>query len=250
MTKIDRASYREIVWSKPAAELLYVGPDTDRKLSALGIYSIGDLARADAQMLRLRLGKMGTVLHDYANGMDSDPVLRAEEQPPAKSIGNGMTTCRDMRSKASALPVLMSLAESVGARLRHARMLAGSLTLELRTAELKRSSHGRRLHHPTDCDRELLDAALELLEQAHSWPVPLRSLSLRTENFIPIETPEQIDIFMDYKQQAAQRKLDTTIDRLRFKYGSSAVRRGAVFASPEMAIEVGQHEHTFVRNLD
>ena len=42
-------------------------------------------------MLKLRLGKMGELLHCYANGLDDSPVLRGAVSP-AKSIGNGNTT--------------------------------------------------------------------------------------------------------------------------------------------------------------
>ncbi len=250
VTVIDRENYRTLVWAKPVRELLYVGPATGKKLATLGIHTIGDLAKADGQMLRLRLGKAGVVLHNYANGMDAAAVLRAGELPPAKSIGNGTTTCRDMKSAGDALPVIMSLAESVGARLRHAGVLAGSVTLELRTAELSWSSHGRQLHHPTDCDMELFGLGMDLLAEAHRWPAPLRSLSLRAERLIPIETPEQLDFFTDYKKQKTLRSLDAAVDRLRGKYGAAAVRRGAIFESPEMAVSPGQQEYTFVKSLD
>ena len=249
VTVIDRECYRDLVWSKAVSELLYVGPATTKKLAMLGIHTIGDLARADAQMLRLRLGKAGTVLHDYANGMDSDPVLRVGELPPAKSIGNGTTTCRDMKNVSDTVPVLMSLAESVGARLRRAGVLAKSLTLEVRTTDLRWSSHGKQLHHPTDCDRELFDAGAALLSEAHSWPAPLRGLSIRADRLIPIETPEQIDVFTDYKEQLTRRKLDAAVDRLRGKYGAQAVRRGAIFAAPEMTVSPGQQDYTFVKEL-
>ena len=250
VTVFDRENYRDLIWPKSVRELLYVGPATAKKLAVLGIHTIGELALADEQMLRLRLGKAGTTLHNYANGMDADPVLRVGELPPAKSIGNGTTTCRDMKSAEDALPVIMSLAESVGVRLRSAGVLANSLTLELRTAELSWSSHGRQLHHPTDCDRELLDMGMELLAESHRWPAPLRSLSLRAERLIPIETPEQIDFFTDYKKQKTRRSLDATVDRLRGKYGATAVRRGAIFTAPEMAVSPAQQDYTFVKSLE
>ena len=153
MTVIDRANYRDIVWPLPAEELLFVGRSTRVRLAALGIHTIGDLARTEERVLKLRLGKMGELLHAYANGLDNSPVLREGEYPPAKSVGNGTTTPRDMRSLEDAMPVVVSLCECVGARLRRMGMCAGVLTLELRSPELSWISHRRCLARHTDCDK-------------------------------------------------------------------------------------------------
>ena len=249
VTVIDRANYRDIVWPLPAEELLFVGRSTRVRLAALGIHTIGDLARTEERVLKLRLGKMGELLHAYANGLDNSPVLREGEYPPAKSVGNGTTTPRDMRSLEDAMPVVVSLCECVGARLRRMGMRAGVLTLELRSPELSWISHRRCLARHTDCDRELLETALGLLREAHEWPAPLRSLAVRAEGLIPSAAPEQLDLFSDRADLERQRRLDAAVDRLRGRFGSGAVQRGAVFADPEMAVPPAQEEFSFVRKL-
>ena len=249
VTVINRENYRDIVWPLPVEELLHVGRSTRVKLAALGIRTIGELARSDAKLLKLRLGKMGELLYCYANGLDDSPVLREGEYPPAKSVGNGTTTPRDMRSMEDALPVLVSLSECVGTRLRKLGLKAGVLTLELRSTELSWISHRRRLQRHTDCDRELLYTALDLLQEAHEWPAPLRSLALRAEELLPAATPEQMDVFTDYVSLDKQRRLDRAVDRLRERYGLDTVRRGAVFADPTMAVPPAQEEFSFVRKL-
>ena len=51
------------------------------------------------------------------------------------------------------MPVVVSLCECVGARLRRMGMRAGVLTLELRSPELSWISHRRCLARHTDCDK-------------------------------------------------------------------------------------------------
>ena len=249
VTVIDRGNFRDIVWPLPAEELLYVGRSTRVRLAALGIHTIGDIARTEERVLKLRLGKMGEVLHAYANGLDNSPVLREGEYAPAKSVGNGTTTPRDMRSLADAMPVVVSLCECVGARLRRIGMRAGVLTLELRSPELHWISHRRRLEAHTDCDRELVGTALSLLSEAHSWPAPLRSLAVRAEELVPASMPEQLDMFTDRADIERQRRLDAAVDRLRGRFGAGSVLRGAVFADPSMAVPPAQEEFSFVRKL-
>lgn len=249
VTVIDRGNFRDIVWPLPAEELLYVGRSTRVRLAALGIHTIGDIARTEERVLKLRLGKMGEVLHAYANGLDNSPVLREGEYAPAKSVGNGTTTPRDMRSHADAMPVVVSLCECDGARLRRIGMRAGVLTLELRSPELHWISHRRRLEAHTDCDRELVGTALSLLSEAHSWPDPLRSLAVRAEELVPASMPEQLDMFTDRADIERQRRLDAAVDRLRGRFGAGSVLRGAVFADPSMAVPPAQEEFSFVRKL-
>lgn len=249
VTAIGRENYRELVWPMPVGELLFVGRATSRRLAELGIRTIGELAAADRGLLRLRLGRPGEMLHGFACGRDTSPVRRSGDAPPPKSVGNGTTPPRDLRCRADAVPVLTSLAESVGRRLRGLGLLAGAVTLELRSAELEWHSHGMRLAHPTDCDMELFDAAMALLAEAHRWPLPLRSVSIRAEELVSSAEPEQLDVFTDYRAREAHRRLDCAIDSLRGRFGRESVLRGAVFASREMAAPPDQEEYTFVRQL-
>ena len=70
ITRIERDNYKEIVYPLPATDLLYVGPATERKLRSVGIHTIGQLAEASPKLLEYKLGKMGLVLHTFANGLD------------------------------------------------------------------------------------------------------------------------------------------------------------------------------------
>ena len=209
--------------------------------------AIGDLARTQADVLRLRLGKAGDMLQAFANGWDTSPVRRAGERPPVKSIGNSTTTPRDMISLSDAMPALVSLAESVGARLRQAGLMARTVTLDMRSAQLTWCSHRMRLECPTDCSRALLESALALLAEAHAWPGALRGIGIRAEELVSVNMPDQIDIFNDYVNRIKQKNLDSAIDRIRGKYGGAAVQRGAVFADPAMAVTPAQEEFAFVK---
>ena len=249
VTVINRENWRGLVWPLPASDLLYVGRATARKLAEMGVHSIGGLAGTPRHTLRCAFGVVGEQLHDCANGFDPSPVLRAGEYPRAKSLGNGTTTPRDMCSLSDALPVVVSLCENVGARLRRAGARARVVTLGLRDAHgLGWISRRAMLDHATDCCDELIETSLALLSAGHSWPDPLRSLSVRAEQLC-YGGDEQLDVFTDYPRAALRRSLDRTLDRLRERFGPDAVMRGAVFADPEMAAPLEQEKYSFVRKL-
>ena len=197
-------------------------------------------------MLEQRLGKGGRLLHAYANGYDPTPVHRIEDLPPPKSIGNSATAPRDLICEADARAALLSLAESVGARLRLEGYQCRTVELSVRTADLHWCSHRMALRHPSDLTSELLDAALALCEQVHLWPDPLRSIGIRALELVPACAPHQLDLFEDAEHRARQRQLDITLDNLRARYGKNCVLRGRACFDPALGL-VQREEHAFLR---
>ncbi len=226
VTVISRANYRSLVWPLPASDLLMVGQSTAAALAHMGIRSIGELAAADPELLRRRLGTGGPLLHAYANGLDRSPVRREEDFPPPKSVGSSTTTPRDLVSDHEVYRTFMALAENVGARLRAAGCCCRGLEIELRGADLRWSRHRTRLDQPEDSTARLLRCAMELFRQCHRWPDPLHSLGLRALDLVPAGSPCQLSLFSDVNDGARLRSLDTALDTIRGKYGRDSVHRG------------------------
>jgi DNA polymerase-4 len=78
------------MWSLPVEELFGVGRATGPKLQGRGIYTTGELAKADRGMLGLWLKSFGLLFHDYTNGIETTPV-RGDGWLPIKVIGNSTT---------------------------------------------------------------------------------------------------------------------------------------------------------------
>ena len=74
-TVIENNRFKEIVWTLPVNKLLYVGRATHTKLRRKGIFTIGNLANTDPELLRFWLGKMGVVLWQFANGPDTSIIF-------------------------------------------------------------------------------------------------------------------------------------------------------------------------------
>ncbi len=102
----------------PVNELIYVGRATHTKLRRKGIFTIGNLANTDPELLRFWLGKMGVVLWQFANGLDTSPVSNIGAKSLIKTVGNSTTTPRDLVSDDDIKITLTALSESVAARLR------------------------------------------------------------------------------------------------------------------------------------
>ena len=82
-----------------------------------GIFTIGNLANTDPELFRFWLGKMGVVLWQFANGLDTSPVSNIGAKSLIKTVGNSTTAPRDLVSDEDikiTLTALMSVAGFVG----------------------------------------------------------------------------------------------------------------------------------------
>lgn len=141
------------LWPLPVGELFMVGRATTPKLQAMGIRTIGDLAKADPAFLIRKLGKQGGVLWQFANGKDAGVISSAPAQN--KGYSNAVTTPRDVTDFSYADQVLLSLCETVGTRLRRDEQAGSCLTIHLRTSAFENWSHQRQLSNATNVTQEL-----------------------------------------------------------------------------------------------
>ena len=96
ITVLGRADFRDKCWGLPVSNLLYVGPQTTKKLNRIGILTIGQLAQAPTEVIAREFGKNGLMIQNFANGTDCSAVAPVNYCPPPKSIGHGATCTADL----------------------------------------------------------------------------------------------------------------------------------------------------------
>ncbi len=233
-TVLFPSQYRQKVWRLPVGELLYIGPATRRKLYNLGLYTIGDLAQADAALLSGLLGKWGLTLHRYANGLDASPVARDGARDPVQSIGNSTTTPRDLTTCQEVRITLQALCESVAARLREGGFRARTLQLGVRDKQLFWLTRQCKLESPSCLAEELFEAAYGLFVKHYRWEQPIRSLGVRADDLLSRESAVQLDLFCRQAKRLRQEALETTVDGLRKRFGYYALQRASQLSDPSL----------------
>ena len=241
VTEITRSNMKETVWPLPAETLMGVGRATKCKLNDMGIDTIGELAMAAPDVLKRRFGKIGLVLYAFANGLDNSPVRSEDMAPPVKSIGNSTTAARDMVCDEDVRIVLMTLAESIGARLREHGFKGFVIEVSLRATDLRWLSHQKKLERATDITREIFAVGFGLYREARM--LPLRSIGLRATTLVHSDAPEQLDLFVNQKELDNQRKIDRTVDDIRSRYGYHSIRRGLTGLDDKLGMLNAREEH-------
>ncbi len=218
------------MWPLPVSSLFMCGKSSADTLRKLGILTIGDLAAADPAILESHLKSHGTTLWRYANGLDDSAVF--PEPAKMKGIGNSTTLESDVVTRQDAARILLTLAESVGRRLRAAESRAGLVCTEIKYSTFRSVSHQAVLETPTASTDIIYRQSLALFDELwdHS---PIRLLGLRTGKLIPDSEPVQLSLF-DYAAPVSekQQKLDAALDSIRQKFGKDAVKRGSLLDSP------------------
>lgn len=214
------------LWPLKVEELFGVGRATSRKLRDRSIRTIGDLANTDPRRLELFLKSYGRLIWNFANGHDESPV-RQNRRVLIKGIGNSSTIAFDVEDERTAHLVLLSLVESVAARLRQAEYLAGLVSVSIRTNEFYSYSHQKKLFTPTDSTNRIQEVACELFDKI--WhKEPIRHLGVRVSELC---TNSFIQMSFFERNIEKERAMDRTVDGIRNRFGLGAVARASFLHS-------------------
>ena len=228
-TVISYDNFREKVWPLPASEMLGIGPATMRKLSRYGIYTLGHLARTDLEFCTRSLGKPGADLWLNARGMGSDRVSQYNDYAPAKSVGRGNTFPHDLTTDEEVRVRLYFLSEDVAYRLRSAGHAATKVQITIKNEDLISHDFQSPLPYPSQSWAEIAEKAYEIFRSNYRWEKNIRSLTVRAIDLVNEKAPFQTDLFCD--QSARERILarEVSVDKIRHRYGSSAIETAACF---------------------
>lgn len=233
-TVISRENYRDVVWSLPVKELLYVGRATNIKLNKHLIRTIGDLATSDPNDLKLWLGKWGVMLWTFANGYDTTHVSKTNAESVIKSVGNSTTTPRDLINDEDVKITIYMLAESVSARLRMHNLICNTVQIYVRDTELSSFERQGKLDFSTSNSTSISLKAYELFKRNYRWDKPIRSIGVRACN---LDSPKYIQTSF-IPEVAKTHKLDElecTIDDIRRRFGRFSIQRGVMFTDRNLS---------------
>lgn len=211
---------KDKMWPLKVGELFGVGKKSVPKLESLKIFTIGDLANTNPEILNKYFKNQSQYLIDIANGIDDSPVISVPPEP--KGIGSEITLPKDITNKDEIFKSLAILAEQVSLRLKKQHKYALTVTIILKDNLFKRSTHQKKIVNAIRNSEDILKIAKDLYEEM-KYDKPIRLIGIRLNNLVDTIT-HQVSIFDDVKKIEESNELEETIDKLKEKYGLKIIK--------------------------
>lgn len=204
----------------PVASLWGAGPKTVPRLENCGLYTIGDVRRADPVWLRRQIGSVAAHFQLLANAKDPRPVKRHRR---ARSMGSDRTLLHDISKAEDIEKHLRQSAERIGTRLRAKKLLAAGVRVRLKTNQFEMLSRQAQLPAPTNSSDDLFQASRQLLCKFASGK-KYRLVGMAAFELMHEADPVQPDLFAE---NSPTRSLERTLDAVNTKFGKGSVGRAS-----------------------
>ncbi|MCF8307382.1 MAG: DNA polymerase IV [Bacteroidales bacterium] len=193
-----------------------IGDKTYRSLRAMGVAKIHTLSRIPPEMMERVMGKNGRIIWKKANGIDHSPVEPYSER---KSISHETTFDKDTIDVARMDEILVKMVEKLGYQLRNQQKLGSVVTVKIRYSNYDTHTLQKRIPY-TAFDHELIKVVRELFKKLYSRRMLIRLIGVRIGGLVG--GVQQLNMFEDTPEMTS---LYQAMDRIRNRYGSSAVKR-------------------------
>jgi DNA polymerase IV len=208
----------------PVERVWGVGPVTARKLHALGITTVGQLAAMSEAVLVAMLGRAaGRHLHALAHNRD---LRRVHVGRRRGSIGSQRALGRGRHTPETVDASLVALVDRVTRRMRAARRIGRTVVLRLRFDDFSRATRSHTLSRPTAETGAILAAARALLVAATPL-IEARGITLVGVAVTNLQNDRPVQLLLPFERPTAA-ALDAAIDEVRDRFGSGAVTRAVL----------------------
>lgn len=188
ITLLEPTDIPSRIWPLPVYKVNGIGPKATKKLAALNIQTIADLAQAEPGLLQAHFGRSYAVwLHNVAHGIDDSPVKTVSEP---KSISRETTFERDLHTRqdrAELSGIFTALCEQVAADLQRKGYIGRTIGIKLRFADFQTVTRDFSLTLHTADARQIRRAAGECLRRV-PLTRKLRLLGVRVSSLLPVGT--------------------------------------------------------------
>ncbi|UCG54815.1 MAG: DNA polymerase IV [Dehalococcoidia bacterium] len=220
LLEITAGEERSFLSPLPISKLPGIGKRTEQILKGLCIHTLGELSITPLSVLKSHFGASGELLYRYASGVDDRKV---EAPGAAKSISRETTFGKDILSHSLLEATLRYLSERVGSELRQQSKQARGITLKLRYSDFTTITRSLTLRQSIDSDDAIFNAGFRLAEKALGHEKrPVRLIGIGVSNLT--QPGRQLGMLDGSVERLAQ--LNRAVDRIRQKYGFTAIQKG------------------------
>ncbi|PCH12353.1 DNA polymerase IV [Streptococcus parauberis] len=227
-TMLANWSYEDVptkVWNiKKMTDFWGIGSRTEKRLLAMGITSIKQLANSNPDLLKKEFGVIGLQLWFHANGVDESNIHHPY-RPRSTGIGNSQILPRDYLFQSEIELVLSEMAEHVAKRLRARKKKTTVIAIHVSFSKGQdiKSINSQQKVDPTQSTKKVINTVLSLFRK-HYYGGAVRQIGVRCDGLVD-DHIEVINLFDDFETLRKESQLEKTIDLIQNRYGIMSLQK-------------------------
>ena len=220
----------------PLSKFWGIGPRMEKRLNALGLYKIGDIANYDKNKLIKKFGVMGEEIYNHSRGIDLARISDFNTSPKDKSYGQSEVLYKDYYEENIDL-IISNICDNLAARLRKHNKLAGTVSFGIRYSKSYGGGfyHSRKLITATDDSKIIHEVCLSIFQKFYE-DLPIRGVSINLSGLVN-NSSRQLNLFEEYKEVKAKSNINHAVDNIKSKYGRNSIIKASNLLKDSTAIE-------------
>lgn len=200
ITIITHQNYKEKLWPLPISSMIGIGKKTQPKLIAMGILTIGDLAKYENyEKIKPIFGKNTLIYYQRANGKDFSKINYSRNE--LKSVGNSTTFERDSHDEEFIKNKFKELSLEVSRRAQKRGLISNNISITLKYTREKSRTKQTIINHYTNDYETIYATALFLFENIYQGE-DLRLVGVSINHVVHIhDLNQQLSLFEPTHQE-------------------------------------------------
>ena len=235
----------EKLWSiTPLSKMWGIGPRMEKKLNNLNIYTVGELANYDKNILKDKFGVMGQELWNHANGIDLSKISDFKVTPKDKSYSHSQVLFKDYDGNNVKL-IIAEMVDVICARLRASGKESRVIGFGIGYSKDVDGGfyHSIKLETSTDSPREITNICFLIFDRYYN-NLPIRKVSISCGGLTKKEGV-QLNLFEPIENKKEEVKVNTAIDEIKSKFGKNSIVKASSLLPDSTAIarneKIGGH---------
>ena len=207
------------MWILDVSRLFMVGKKTAQVLKSVNINTIGDLAKADDNLLKRLFKNQASFLKNSARGIDNSKV--SSRSGKNESVSMTATLPYDYDDPVKLKEILFSQTEEVTRSLRSKNSYASVVAVTYKNNNFISSSHQRKLEVPSNNTIDIYKEVVSIFDNSYRGDA-IRNIGVRLGDLVKSRTT-QVSLFSEVEVNDKDDVMTTVVDNINRKYGNSSV---------------------------
>lgn len=207
----------------PLSKMWGIGKRMEKRLNALNIFSIGDLAKFNKFALKDRFGIIGEELWNHANGIDDSCISEMSAEAVDKSYSNSQVLFKDYNEQNIKI-VIREMAEIISRRLRLSNKVALIIGFSIGYSRTFGGGFYKtmKLEVPTDSIEIISQTCFLLFDRYYKENTPIRKVGISVGR-LSDNDKVQLDLFTNLDVIEKEKMEYKTVDEITRKFGKNSL---------------------------